>query len=230
MKIKTALILCAGFGKRLNPITLEKPKPLLVLNNITLLENTINLIKELGVKKIILNTFHLKDQIKFFLSEKNFNISIDVIDDGEQILDTGGGIMNMISNLEEKNFLIFNPDTIWDLNYLERIKQMDDFFANSKIKNILLVVNKKLSFDKQLNGDFNLQDNRLTKNKNNDYIYTGCQIISRDLLNFNKKKIFSVIEIWNELINKNNLFGFESNNKFFHVSNLEVYNKLLKDN
>jgi MurNAc alpha-1-phosphate uridylyltransferase len=106
---------------------------------------------------------------------------------------------------------------------------MDDFFINSKIKNILLVVNKKLSFDKQLKGDFNLQDNRLTKRKNNDYIYTGCQIFSRDLLNSINKKVFSIIEIWNELINKNILFGFESKNKFYHVSNLEVYNKLLKN-
>jgi MurNAc alpha-1-phosphate uridylyltransferase len=230
MKVKTALILCAGLGKRLKPLTLEQPKPLLKLNNITLLENTINLIKELGIKKILLNTYHLKNKIKNYLINNKFDISIEIIDDGEQILDTGGGIMNMINSSNEKNFLIFNPDTIWDLNYLERIKQMDDFFTKNKIKNILLVVNKKLSFDKQLKGDFNLQDNRLIKSKNNDYIYTGCQIFSRDLLNSNKKKIFSVIEIWNELIKKNNLFGFESNNKFFHVSNLEVYNKLLKDN
>ena len=230
MKVKTALILCAGLGKRLKPLTLEQPKPLLKLNNITLLENTINLIKELGIKKILLNTYHLKNKIKNYLINNKFDISIEIIDDGEQILDTGGGIMNMINSSNEKNFLIFNPDTIWDLNYLERIKQMDDFFTKNKIKNILLVVNKKLSFDKQLKGDFNLQDNRLIKSKNNDYIYTGCQIFSRDLLNSNKKKIFSVTEIWNELIKKNNLFGFESNNTFFHVSNLEVYNKLLKDN
>ena len=230
MKVKTALILCAGLGKRLKPLTLEQPKPLLKLNNITLLEKTINLIKELGIKKILLNTYHLKNKIKNYLINNKFDISIEIIDDGEQILDTGGGIMNMINSSNEKNFLIFNPDTIWDLNYLERIKQMDDFFTKNKIKNILLVVNKKLSFDKQLKGDFNLQDNRLIKSKNNDYIYTGCQIFSRDLLNSNKKKIFSVTEIWNELIKKNNLFGFESNNKFFHVSNLEVYNKLLKDN
>ena len=230
MKVKTALILCAGLGKRLKPLTLEQPKPLLKLNNITLLENTINLIKELGIKKILLNTYHLKNKIKNYLINNKFDISIEIIDDGEQILDTGGGIMNMINSSNEKNFLIFNPDTIWDLNYLERIKQMDDFFTKNKIKNILLVVNKKLSFDKQLKGDFNLQDNRLIKSKNNDYIYTGCQIFSRDLLNSNKKKIFSVTEIWNELIKKNNLFGFESNNKFFHVSNLEVYNKLLKYN
>jgi len=229
MKIKTALILCAGFGKRLNPITLEKPKPLLKLNNITLLENTINLIKELGIKKIILNTFHLKDQIKIFLKEKNFDISIDVIEDGEQILDTGGAIKNMVSSLEEKNFLIFNPDTVWSSNYLDCIRQMENFYQNNKIKNVLLVVNKQLSFDQTLKGDFKLDFNKLNKNINNEYIYTGCQIFNRDLLNFINKKVFSIIEIWNELIEKNNLFGFESKNKFYHITDLEIYNKLLKN-
>jgi len=228
MKVKIALILCAGLGKRLNPLTLEKPKPLLKLNNITFLENTINLIKELGIKKILLNTFHLKDQIRDYLNDKKFNISIDIVSDGSEILDTGGGIRNMINNSKENNFLIFNPDTIWDSNYLKCIKQMNEFFENNRIKSILLVVNKKLSFDKKLNGDFNLKKNLLSKNTENEYIYTGCQIFSRDLLNNNQKKIFSITEIWNELIEKNNLFGFDSNNKFYHVTDLEIYNKLLK--
>ena len=230
MKIKTALILCAGFGKRLNPITIEKPKPLLELNNITLLENTINLIKELGIKKIFLNTFYLKDQIKYYLNSKNFDISVNIIEDGSEILDTGGGIKNMINNSNEKNFLIFNSDTVWNLNYIQCIKQMDEFFENNKIKNILLVVNKKKSFDKKFHGDFNLEENLLTKNMNNEYIYTGCQLFNRDLLNTNEKKIFSITEIWNELIKKNDLFGFESQNKFYHVTDLEIYNKLLKSN
>jgi len=229
MKVKTALILCAGLGKRLNPLTLEKPKPLLKLNNITFLENTINLIKELGIKKILLNTFHLKDQIRDYLNDKKFNISIDIVSDGSEILDTGGGIRNMINNSKEKNFLIFNPDTIWDSNYLKSIKQMNEFFENNNIKNILLVVNKKLSFDKKLNGDFNLKKNLLSKNTENEYIYTGCQIFSKDLLNNNQKKIFSVTEIWNELIAKNSLFGFDSSSKFYHLTDLEIYNKLLKD-
>jgi MurNAc alpha-1-phosphate uridylyltransferase len=106
---------------------------------------------------------------------------------------------------------------------------MDELFANSKIKNTLLVVNKKLSFDKYLSGDFNLQNNQLTKSTNNEYIYTGCQIFSRNLLNFNTKKVFSITEIWNALIEQNNLFGYESKNKFSHVTNLEIYNKLLKN-
>ncbi|SVD28831.1 uncharacterized protein METZ01_LOCUS381685 [marine metagenome] len=229
MKVKTALILCAGLGKRLNPLTLEKPKPLLELNNTTLLENTINLIKKLGIKKIFLNTFHLKDQISDYLKKKKFDISIDIISDGHEILDTGGGIRNMINNSKEKDFLIFNPDTIWDSNYLKSIKQMNEFFENNNIKNILLVVNKKLSFDKKLKGDFNLKKNLLSRNTENEYIYTGCQIFSKDLLNNNQKKIFSVTEIWNELIAKNSLFGFDSSSKFYHLTDLEIYNKLLKD-
>ena len=229
MKVKTALILCAGLGKRLNPMTLKKPKPLLELNNKTLLENTINLIRELEIKKIFLNTFHLKDQISDYLKEKKFDISVDIISDGHEILDTGGGIRNMINNSKEKNFLIFNPDTIWDSNYLKIIKKMNEFFENNNIKNILLVVNKKLSFDKKLKGDFNLKKNLLSRNTENEYIYTGCQIFSKDLLNNNQKKIFSVTEIWNELIAKNSLFGFDSSSKFYHLTDLEIYNKLLKD-
>ena len=71
MKIGTALILCAGYGKRLNPLTLNVPKPLLELNQITMLENSINLIESLGINEIIINTFYLKDQIQNFIKKKN---------------------------------------------------------------------------------------------------------------------------------------------------------------
>ena len=70
MKISTALILCAGYGKRLNPLTLNVPKPLLELNQITMLENSINLIENLGINEIIINTFYLKDQIQNFIKKK----------------------------------------------------------------------------------------------------------------------------------------------------------------
>ena len=72
MKINTALILCAGFGKRLTPLTLNTPKPLLKLNDITMLENCINLISKLGIKKVFLNTFHLSEQIDVFVKKKIF--------------------------------------------------------------------------------------------------------------------------------------------------------------
>ena len=74
MKIKTAIILCAGFGKRLMPLTNETPKPLLKINHISLLENTINLIKKLEIKHIKVNTFYLSEKIKDFISSKNFGL------------------------------------------------------------------------------------------------------------------------------------------------------------
>ena len=127
MKINTALILCAGYGKRLNPLTLTKPKPLIEVNNITLLENTINLIKKLNIKKIKINTFYLKNQIENFILKKDFDLDIEVINDGDQILDTGGGILNLVENSNENDFIVFNPDTIWNSKYLQTIKEMEKF-------------------------------------------------------------------------------------------------------
>ena len=96
MNINTALILCAGLGERLKPLTLTTPKPLLELKEITILERCINMITELGVKKILLNTFHLEKKIYEFIKRKSFPIDIEIIQDGKNILDTGGGILNMI--------------------------------------------------------------------------------------------------------------------------------------
>ena len=121
MKINTALILCAGYGKRLNPLTLKEPKPLLRINEITLLESCIILIEALGIKKVILNTFYLKDKIKNFIKIKKFNLDIEIINDGKCILNTGGGILNMMQSSEEVNFLTFNPDTLWSNDYINNI-------------------------------------------------------------------------------------------------------------
>ena len=157
MKINSALILCAGLGKRLNPLTLRNPKPLLELEGITMLERCINIIIKCGVKKIFLNTFHLGDQIFEFIKNKEFPIDIQIIKDGKQILDTGGGILNMIENSKDKDFIIFNPDTLWKKDYVGEINKMMDFYFLNRLDNILLLANKKLSFDKNLKGDFNLK-------------------------------------------------------------------------
>ena len=230
MKINTALILCAGYGKRLNPLTLEKPKPLLKINEITLLENCINLIKSLGIKKIILNTFYLKEKIESFVEIKKFNLDITIINDGKKILNTGGGILNMMNSSNDTDFLILNPDTIWNQGYIERIKGMEDFYFTNQIKNILLLVNKNLSFDKKLKGDFNLLKNKIRKGIQNDLIYTGCQIMNKDLFVSHSVSDFSISEIWNRLVSKNELYGYESIESFYHLTNLEIYKELLKNN
>ena len=226
MKIKTALILCAGFGKRLNPLTLKTPKPLLELRNITMLESCINLIIKLGVEKIYLNTFHLGGQIFDFIKSKNFPINIEIIEDGKEILNTGGGILNMINHYQDNDYLIFNPDTLWNKNYINEINEMQNFYFSKKLNNILLLTKKQLSFDKNLGGDFQLKDNLLKKNDNKDFIYIGCQILNKNLFEKYGVKNFPISDIWNELLKKNELNGFESLNKFYHLTDLKIFKKL----
>ena len=226
MRINTALILCAGFGKRLNPITLNTPKPLLEIKDVSMLERCINLIEKLGIQKILINTFYLKDQFSVFLNSKNFNIDIKIIEDGEHILDTGGGIQNMIKDSNEKDFIIFNPDTIWSNDYKDEIIKMEKKYFSEKLENILLLANKKLSFDKKLKGDFNLKNNLINKEAEKEFIYIGCQIINKKLFIKEKIENYSILEIWNSLLDQKKLFGYESQKDFYHLTDLDIFKKL----
>ena len=226
MKINTALILCAGFGKRLNPITLTTPKPLLEINEATMLEKNINLIKEMGINKIFINTFYLKEHFSNFIKNKNFNLDIHIIEDGKSILDTGGGILNMTSKSDEDDFIVFNPDTIWSNRYRDEIIKMEEIYFSKKLEHILLLVNKNLSFDKSLAGDFNLSNILISKKDNLDFIYTGCQILNKKILVNQINRRFSILNIWNKLIDEKKLYGFESKQKFYHLTDLNIFNKL----
>ena len=225
MKINTALILCAGFGKRLNPITLDTPKPLIELKNISMLERCITLLEKLKIKKVLINTFYLKDQFSNFFKNKNFNLEIQIIGDGEKILDTGGGIHNLMKSSDQNDFIVFNPDTIWSTKYYEEILKMEEIYFSNKIENILLLVNKNLSFDKNLKGDFNLENNLITKT-DKKFIYIGCQIINKKLFDKNIVEKFSILDIWNNLINNKKLYGYESQNDFYHLTDLHTFKKL----
>ena len=116
---------------------------------------------------------------------------------------------------------------------------MIKFYFSNLNRNTLMIVNKNLSFDKSLKGDFTLLNkndyeikNLLGKFYENNFIFTGCQIINVRLFeNFSNMPVknFSMSKVWKNLIDSDGLFGFESKNKFYHVTDLEIYNKLLKD-
>lgn len=227
MKINTAIILCGGFGKRLNPITLKTPKPLIELKNITMLENCINTIIDLKIKKVLINIFHLGEQISNFIKEKKFPIDIEIIKDGDKILNTGGGVLNMMNCSQDENFLIFNPDTLWKKDYVSEIDKMESYYFQNNLDNILLVVNKRLSFDQKLKGDFNMINNILKKKDGDkDFIYIGCQILNKNLFRQYKVESFPINEIWDSLLIQEKLNGLESLNKFYHLTNLETFKKL----
>ena len=116
-KIEVAVILGAGFGKRLSPITNKIPKPLVEIGSETILEKTIKLVKKLNLKKILMNLHYKSDQLKKFIEKKNFDIDIELFEEVPEILNTGGGILNMIMENKNEYFLTFNPDTLWNFKF-----------------------------------------------------------------------------------------------------------------
>ncbi len=224
------MILAAGFGKRIHPLTQKLPKPLLKIGNETLLSNTLKFLELFGIKEVVINVHYLGEQIINYINKNKFNLSIKIIEEKEKILDTGGGVLNAIQFFSNEAFLIINPDTIWNSDYLKELQSMQKIFFEDKKKCLLLVVNKKKSFDKSFNGDFNFKNGLIDrkKNYNLEYIYTGLQIIKPEVFFDSHEKVFSINIIWDRLINNKELNAFKSNIDFLHVSTLDTYEKLLK--
>ena len=230
--IKKAMILSAGFGKRLNPLTLNCPKPLLKIGKETLLSNAISFLEKSEIEEAVINVHYLGDQIIEYVNKKKFNLKITIINEKEKILDTGGGMLNALKYFNE-SFICINPDTVWNFSYLKELSLMEEaFHLNKKNKCHMLLVNKIKSFDKDFKGDFNLENNFINKRNKGDfkYIYTGLQIIKPEVFFDIDKKIFSLNEIWNKLIDNKELNGIESQIKFLHISTLKIYKKLIENN
>ena len=231
--IKKAMILAAGFGKRIHPLTLKCPKPLLKIGNETLLSNALKFLEQFGIKQAVINVHYLGEQIVDYINRNQFNLSINVVKEKDKILDTGGGVLNAIQYFSNEPFLIINPDTIWNSHYLKELKLMNKlFFENKKNKCSLLVVNKEKSFDKSFKGDFNLKNNLISRKNTDDLncIYTGLQIIKPEVFSDLDVEVFSINKIWDMLIETNELHGIESHIDFLHVSTLDIYKNLLEEN
>ena len=231
MQIKKAVILSAGYGKRLNPITLSKPKPLIEINKTALLENTIHILEELEIEEIAINTHYLSKQIDEFMKNKKFNSKISLIYEDMKILGTGGGVFNAAKKFKNDPFFVFNPDTVWSKHYLKDFKIMEELYFNNNCKAVLLVVHKNKSFDKTMLGDFNLTGNLLDRSSDEkNYIYTGSQIINNSVFGDRKIDIFSMNVIWDSLIKNGELMGIKNDEEFFHITNLKIYGQLTKKN
>jgi len=227
-----AMILSAGYGKRLLPLTSKCPKPLLKIGRETLLSNTIKFLKKFGVKQVVINVHYLGSMIDEYINKNNFNLDITIVKETDKILDTGGGILNAIQHFSNEPFLAINPDTIWNLQYIKELRLMKKFFfENKQSKCLLLLVKKNKSFDKSFKGDFSLNKNTINRKikDNLDYIYTGLQIIDPNILLDLNEKVFSMNKIWDKLIENYELNGVESNVDFLHVSTLDIYKNLLKN-
>ena len=224
MKIKHGMILAAGLGKRMQPITLKTPKPLIQIGEKNLLERAIELLINHGIDNIAINVHHLSDQIKDFINSKKYNAKIIISDEQSMLLDTGGGMLHATRSFKQP-FVAINPDTLWSDVYCNELKDLEDLYFKRK-KPSLLLVNKNLSFDTSFKGDFNLRDGEISRGNSNEFIFTGLQILDDSVFSSIKEKIFSMNQIWDYLIEKNSLVGHESKHMFYHLNTKEMYDKI----
>ena len=224
MKIKHGIILAAGLGKRMQPITLKTPKPLIQIGNKNLLERAIELLINYGIEEIAINVHHLPDQIRDFINSKKYKVKIIISNEKDMLLDTGGGILQATKSFK-KPFVAINPDTLWNDAYCNELKDLENLYFQKK-KPCLLLVNKNLSFDNSFKGDFNLKNGLISRDNSNEFIFTGLQILDESVFSFIKDKIFSMNKIWDYLIDNNSLVGNESRQKFYHLNTKEMYEKI----
>ena len=225
MRVKHAMILAAGLGTRMKPLTLETPKPLVKVGSKNLLERSINLLENYGVEQVIINVHHLAEQIEKFILNFKSKIKITISNEKDLLLDTGGGVKEGTKSFGKNPFFILNPDTLWLTDYLVEMQSLEKIYYESE-KPCLLLVNKRLSFDNNFKGDFNLKNNIVSKDVKNDLIFTGLQLFDRIYFDLIDKKVFSMNEVWKNLIDNKKLAGFESSKKFYHLNTEEMYKKI----
>jgi MurNAc alpha-1-phosphate uridylyltransferase len=233
--IQQAMILAAGFGKRLRPLTDTIPKPLIPINNTTCLDEVIKRLKEMGVKKIVVNTHHLAPQIHRHLSTyQGILISYEA-----KILETGGGIAKALPHFGDQPFFCINADIWWWDSAELALRKLTKAWDKETMDILLMVTPKKKTIGYQKLGDYHLaEDYRLNlpyPNTESEYVYSGIQILSSTV--FYKSALwpnhtaFSLTEIFSEAEQRKRLYGYVHDGLWADIGNhqgLEEARKILE--
>lgn len=228
--IKKALIFAAGKGTRLKPFTESHPKALALVNDVPLLERNIKYLQSFGVTEFVINVHHFGEQIVEFLEKNNhFGAKIDISDEKDELLETGGGLLFAQKYLEnEENFLIMNADILTDLNIHELVK-----FHETHLPLATLAVSdrnssRKLFFNSEmvLKGWMNKNsgETKMAEFNNNfkELAFSGIHCINSSIFDKIKRRgKFSIMEEYLDLMFENNILGFQHEAKLIDVGRPE---------
>ena len=227
----SAMILAAGFGKRMLSLTDQIPKPLIEINKVSLLKNCIDFLFLIGCKKIVINTHYKHNLIFDFINNfyPSFNIEISY---EENLLDTAGGVKNAIKKFDDKNILVINSDVyLKKENESDVIELVDNYDTNDLCK--LLLVDKKKAYGIiNKKADFSIKNNLIKRweNDNQELYFSGLQMLSLNVLNNFDLKKFSFNLVWDYLIKRNSLYGQLMVSQLYHVGDENGLNKAINSN
>ena len=214
----SAMILAAGYGKRMLPLTKEIPKPLIKVNGIPLLKNSIDFLYRIGCKKVVINTHYKHNLISEFIQEisTNYNIKISY---EKNILDTAGGVKNAMKLFDDANILVTNSDVFWKKeNEADVVNLINNFNSKEECRILLVEKGKAYGLINKV-GDFSLNNNLVKRWKAGDraLYYSGLQMISLNILNSFFLSKFSFNDVWNFQMKKNALYGKLMHSNLYHI-------------
>lgn len=227
--LKTAIILAAGLGTRMRPLTEKIPKPLVSVGGKPLLQYCFDSLEDAGFEKAVVNVHYLPDQIIDFTEKAKQSFQICISDERDELLDSGGGIVNALDQLGDAPFLLLNADTFWLDDPSEDQKNTNmlvDRFDRDEMDILLMIVPISRTTGHHGRGDFNVDENgRLSRfhgTTPESLIYAGAAIINPKIFAQISERKFSLNQCFDEAIEKQRLFGHVMHGHWITVGTMDA--------
>jgi N-acetyl-alpha-D-muramate 1-phosphate uridylyltransferase len=219
---RTAMVLAAGLGKRMRPLTATRPKPLVEVAGKPLLDHCFERLRAAGVEKAVVNVHYLADAIEAYLKNRVQGLEIVVSDEREQLLETGGGLARALPLIDADPFLVVNSDNLWIDGPVDSLRLLAAGWDEARMDGLLLLVPLARAHCHKGQGDFHMNAaGTLRRRKRGGvapFVFTGVQMVSKRLLDGDLPKgPFSTNLLWDRAIAANRLFGIGHEGLWFDV-------------
>ncbi len=224
--INMAMVMAAGLGTRMRPLTNDRPKPLVTLAGKALIDHSLDKLREAGIGRVIVNVHYLPDMVIDHLAGHARDLDIHISDERDVLLETGGGLIKALPMLTEEPFYCINSDNVWTENGGNSLLDLAAHWDAAKMDALLLVVPNARAFNHSGAGDFFMDDGGLLARRGDNssapFIYTGIQLISHRLLRDPPVGPFSTNILWSRAIEEGRLFGMEHKGEWFDIGSPEA--------
>ena len=217
----TAMILAAGLGKRMRPLTASQPKPLVRVAGKALIDHALDRLAEAGVAKAVVNVHYLADALEAHLRAREWPFEILISDERDLLLETGGGMVKALPQLRGDPILIVNSDNIWTDGPQDSIRHLARHWDGARMDALLLLIRQASATGHGGRGDFHMDPSGLLSRRKPGriapFVYTGVQLISPRLLDGAPEGAFSTNLLWDRAIAAGRLYGLSHMGQWFDV-------------
>jgi MurNAc alpha-1-phosphate uridylyltransferase len=214
-----AMVLAAGLGTRMRPLTLDRPKPLIEVAGRSLLDRGVDVLQRSGVTHVVVNKHYLPDQIDTWAGNRH-DVEIAVQDETGLLLDTGGGVARALPHLGDEPFFVLNSDSFWVDGPTPALERMAKFWDDKQMDCLLLLSGKSRSIGFDGPGDFEMDTSGRLSRRDGDtarLVYAGAYLVHPRIFTNAPDGAFSMNVLWNRLIANRRLFGMEHDDWWLHV-------------